>query len=213
MKVDAPSATGMNHADACTPDLALDRVSAFLLQLAPGAKPQDVKFALAQLPDVKIVEGNSALTSSRQALSALLIGISVFTAFQLTALLILVSLLFSAIVHERHREIGLLRAMGARPNQVTAILLAEAAIITGLGGLAGLGFGAVVLLTFARSLGFYFELLGVPFAWPSSSDPAGRRAHRAGVFRDPRSPRCASAGVAGAPNATLCAHPDGRPVT
>lgn len=169
MKVDAPSATGMNHADACTPDLALDRVSAFLLQLAPGAKPQDVKFALAQLPDVKIVEGNSALTSSRQALSALLIGISVFTAFQLTALLILVSLLFSAIVHERHREIGLLRAMGARPNQVTAILLAEAAIITGLGGLAGLGFGAVVLLTFARSLGFYFELLGVPFAWPSSA--------------------------------------------
>jgi putative ABC transport system permease protein len=106
------------------------------------------------------------ITSSRQALSTLLIGIAAFTAFQLIALLILVSLLFSAIVQERYREVGLLRAMGAKPNQVMTIILTEAAIITGLGGLAGLGFGAAMLLMFARSLGFYFGLLGVPFAWP-----------------------------------------------
>ena len=106
------------------------------------------------------------LISSRQALSTLLVGIAVFTAFQLVALLILVSLLFSAIVQERYREVGLLRAMGAKPDQVMTIILAEAAIITGLGGLAGLGFGAAVLLLFARSLGFYFGLLGVPFSWP-----------------------------------------------
>ena len=106
------------------------------------------------------------LTSSRQALSTLLIGIAVFTAFQLIALLILVSLLFSAIVQERYREVGLLRAMGARSGQVMTVILAEAAIITGLGGLAGLGFGTALLLLFTRSLGFYFGLLGVPFSWP-----------------------------------------------
>ena len=156
----------MSHADVCSPDLPLDRVSAFLLQLSPGAKVEEVKFALARLPDVKVVEGNAVLTSSRQALSTLLIGIAAFTAFQLAALLILVALLFSAIVQERYREVGLLRAMGAKPNQVMTIILAEAAIITGLGGLAGLGFGVAVLLTFARSLGFYFDLLGVPFSWP-----------------------------------------------
>src|SRR5262249_60113128 len=78
----------------------------------------------------------------------------------------LVSLLFSAIVQERRREVGLLRAMGAKPNQVMTIILTEAVIITGLGGLAGLGFGAAVLLMFARSLGFYFSVLGVPFSWP-----------------------------------------------
>ncbi len=150
----------------CSPDLALDRVSAFLLQLSPGAKADEVKFALARIPDVKIVEGNTVITSSRQALSTLLIGIAAFTAFQLIALVILVSLLFSAIVQERYREVGLLRAMGAKPNQVMTIILTEAAIITGLGGLAGLGFGAAMLLMFARSLGFYFGLLGVPFSWP-----------------------------------------------
>ncbi len=142
------------------------RVSA---RLSPGAKMEEVKFGLAQLADVKIVEGNGVLTSSRQALHTLLVGIAVFTAFQLTALLILVSLLFSAIVQERYREVGLLRAMGAQPNQVMTIILAEAAVITALGGLAGLCFGAAVLLTFARSLGFYFALLGVPFSWPPAA--------------------------------------------
>jgi putative ABC transport system permease protein len=58
--------------------------------------------------------------------------------------------------------------MGARPNQVMAVILGEAAITTGLGGFAGVVFGAVLLLAFARSLVFYFGLLGIPFSWPPS---------------------------------------------
>src|SRR5262249_56077252 len=56
-----------------------------------------------------------------------------------------------------------------KSNQWMTIILAEAAVITAPGGLAGLGFGAAVLLMFARSLGFYFALLGVPFAWPPAA--------------------------------------------
>ena len=97
-----------------------------------------------------------------------MIGIALFTVFQLTALLVLVALLFSAIVQERYREIGLLRALGARPCQVMTVILGEAAIITGLAGLAGLVFGTALLMLFARSLGFYFDLLGIPFSWPSA---------------------------------------------
>jgi putative ABC transport system permease protein len=157
-----------HHVDgqACLPDTRLDRVSAFLLQLAPGAKIDEVRFALGQLPSVRIVEGNTVLTTSRQALSALLLGIAVFTLVQLTAVLIVVSLLFSAMVQERWREVGLLRAMGAKSCQIMTVILGEAAIITGLGGLAGLIFGVALLLGFARSLGFYFGLLGIPFFWP-----------------------------------------------
>jgi putative ABC transport system permease protein len=166
---DTPAVARMSHAAVCSGDLQLDRVSAFLLQLSPAAKVEDVKFALSGLADVKIVQGNGVLTSSRQALSTLLIGMAVFTALELAALLILLALLFSAIVQERYREVGLLRAMGAKPNQIMTIILAEAAVITGLGGLAGLAFGAAVLLTFARSLGFYFALLGVPFSWPPAA--------------------------------------------
>jgi putative ABC transport system permease protein len=158
----------VHHGDgkACAPDLLPGRVSAFLLQLSANAKLDQVKFVLAQIPGIQIIEGNTVLTTARQALSALLLGVAAFTAFQLTGLLILVSLLFSAIVQERYREIGLLRAMGAKPNQVMLIVLGEAAITTGLGGLAGVVIGAAILLVFARSLGFYFGLLGIPFSWP-----------------------------------------------
>jgi hypothetical protein len=48
-------ASELEHAAAnvCPPDLPPNRVSAFLLQLSAGAKIDEVKFALAQLPDVK----------------------------------------------------------------------------------------------------------------------------------------------------------------
>jgi len=146
--------------------LQLNRISAFLLQLSPGTKVEDVKFSIAQLPGIRIVEGNHVLTNSRQALGTLFLGIIIFAVFQLIALMIVVSLLFSAIMQERYREVGLLRAMGGQPNQIMTIILAEAAIVTSLGGVAGLVFGTTLLLIFARSLGFYFGLLGVPFSWP-----------------------------------------------
>ena len=85
------------------------------------------------------------------------------------ALLFVVTLLFSAIVQERHREIGVLRAMGARPAQVLGLTLMEAALLTGVGSLLGLGFGFLLILLSARSLGFYFASLGVPFEGPSDS--------------------------------------------
>ena len=162
----APHVEIDREADACNADLPRNRVSAFLLQLSPDAKVENVKFSIAQLPGIRIVEGNAVLTSSRQALSPLFLGIAMCAAFQLVALMIVLSLLFSAIVQERYREAGLLRAMGARPGQIMTIILAEAAIVTGLGGVAGLVFGTALLMIFARSLVFYFGLLGVPFSWP-----------------------------------------------
>jgi putative ABC transport system permease protein len=161
-----PTLKQSDHAAMCLPDYVPGKVSAVLLQLAPNARAEQVKFAISQIAGVKVVEGNALLTSSRQALRSLLAGVAVFAGAGALAILILVSLLFSAIVQERTREIGLLRAMGARPNHVVAMVLAEAAMITGLGGLVGIVLGFALLFAFARSLGFYFESLGVPFGWP-----------------------------------------------
>ena len=151
---------------SCLPDLAPDQVSALLLQLAPGASAQQVMFAIGQIPGIKLVTGNAVFTTTRQALGSLFGSIAVFAVLLLLGLLILISLLFSAIVQERYRELGLLRAMGARPDQIMRIILTEAAAITVLGGLFGLGFGISLVLIFARTFGFYFESIGVPFAWP-----------------------------------------------
>jgi hypothetical protein len=61
-----------------------------------------------------------------------------------------------------------------------SIILIEAGLITSLGGLLGLGVGLSLVLAFARSLGFYFASLGVPFTWPPDwaipDDPDRERA-------------------------------------
>ncbi len=159
-------ATRQYRGAECLPELAPGRVTAYLLQLAPGAAPEQARFAIGQIPGLKIVVGNSVLTAARQSLGALLWGVAAFAGLLLLALLFVVSLLFSAIVQERYREIGVLRAMGARPARVLGLTLMEAALLTGVGSLLGVGFGFLLILLSARSLGFYFVSLGVPLEGP-----------------------------------------------
>ena len=150
----------------CLPDLAPGRVTAYLIQLAPGASSEQARFAIGQIPGVKIVAGNPVFTAARQSLGTLFWGVAAFAGLLVLALLFVVSLLFSAIVQERYREIGVLRAMGAGPGQIIGLTLMEAVLLTGMGSLLGVGFGFLLIFVSARSLGFYFASLGVPFDGP-----------------------------------------------
>ena len=196
----APAPGAHTEEAGCNPDLPPDRVSAFLVRLAPGARMDEVRFALARMRDVRIVEGNPVQTASRQALSTLLIGGVVFAAFQFVALLILVSLLFSAIVRERYREVGLLRAMGARPAQVIIMILAEAALITGLGGLAGLVLGVAAAADLRPLAWLLFRSARRRLFLAAFADPGVERALRRRCCRrrsDLPEPFCRHGGPAG----------------
>jgi putative ABC transport system permease protein len=149
-----------------------DKVSALLVRLAVGATPEQVRFAIAQMPDLKVVASTSLFTSVRQVLTALLEGAVVFTILVLLVTVLAVAVMFSAILAERRTELGLLLAVGTRRGQLLRLILAEAVIVTTLGGLGGLLLGGGLLLLFQRSLGYYFETVGVPFLWPSASDLA-----------------------------------------
>ncbi|MEE8380075.1 MAG: ABC transporter permease [Gammaproteobacteria bacterium] len=54
-------------------------------------------------------------------------------------------------VNERSSEIGLLRAIGAERSQILSLFIAEAIVLAGIGGLAGLalGIGGAAILSFA----------------------------------------------------------------
>ncbi len=142
------------------------KISAILVKLKFGAAPEQARFAIARLPGVKVVTGATIVTSTRQATTALLGGMLGFTGMMLVAMLIMVSLLFSGIISERRREVGLLRAIGSRHIDVMRMLLAEAFFTTALGGITGIVFGAGLLLVFQRSLVYYLETLHIDFAWP-----------------------------------------------
>ena len=143
-----------------------DKISGVLLELAPGAKTQQVRFAvLANFPGVKVVSGESMLTSVRQGLAALLGGVLALMAIMFASTGLMVSVLFSAIITERRRELGLLRAIGARRNQIIGMLLTEAGLATAVGGLAGCLLGLLLMRVYQRSLVYHLDSMGIPFLW------------------------------------------------
>jgi putative ABC transport system permease protein len=143
-----------------------DRLSGVLLELAPGATAQQVRFAvLAAFPGVKVITGESMLTSIRQGLAALLDGVLALVLVMFVSTGLMVGVLFSAIISERRRELGLLKAIGARRGQIVGLLLAEAALATAAGGMIGCVLGMLLMRAFQHSLVHHLEGLGIPFAW------------------------------------------------
>lgn len=150
-------------------DLRKQGVSAVLVRLDFGATVEQVRFAIARINGVKVVTGTRIVTATRQTTTLLLAGMVGFTFVMLLGSLILVSLLFSAIIAERRREIGLLRAIGCRRLDILRLLVCEAGLATGLGGLLGVILGSGLLLVFQHSLVYFLETMHIEFAWPAAA--------------------------------------------
>jgi putative ABC transport system permease protein len=145
-----------------------NKLSGVLLELAPGATTQQVRFAaLANFPGIKVVSSESMLTSIRQGLGALLNGVLGLIVIMFASTALMIGVLFSAIITERRRELGLLKAIGARRRQIVVMLLAEAALATTVGGAMGCGLGILLMRIYEHSLVYYLEGMGMPFVWPS----------------------------------------------
>jgi putative ABC transport system permease protein len=149
------------------------RVSAVLVRLESGVEPQRARFALAGNRAVKVVDGTPLLTSVRQALEGILGGVVALTGLMLLAAALLLGALYTMTLDERRRELGLLLALGARRGQVARLVLVEAGLTTGLGGVCGLALGAVILVALRRTLVYALETLEVPFVRPTSGAIAG----------------------------------------
>src|SRR3984893_9311291 len=147
-----------------------NKLSGVLLELAPGATTQQVRFAaLANFPDIKVVAGESMLTSIRQGLAALLNGVLGLMVIMFVSTALMVSVLFSAIITERRRELGLLKAIGARSGQIIGMLLTEAALATALGGVMGCVLGVLLMRVYEHPLVYYLDRMGIPFVWLSTT--------------------------------------------
>jgi putative ABC transport system permease protein len=146
--------------------LAPGKVTGFLVELAPGATALQARFGiLSALKGVKVVTGESSLSGIRQGLAALLKGILALMGLMFASMAVMVSVLFSAIVTERRGELGMLKAIGARRSQIVGMMVAEAVIATGVGGILGVTLGVLVMRLYERSLVYYLENIGVPFVW------------------------------------------------
>ncbi len=148
-----------------TLEISPDEISIVLVQTKPGENLIDV----AEQIELR-VEGIKVFTASKlnQSVNRQLQGIT-GTVVGITSVLWLMSMLtiglvFSLIVNERKREFGLFRAMGARQSLIFRLVVSEAGLLTGVGGLAGLLFSSLLLISFSRLIQIR---LNIPYLAPS----------------------------------------------
>jgi putative ABC transport system permease protein len=112
--------------------------------------------------DVTVLTQDSILSTFGKILDALTAALSGIAAISLSVAGILIMNVMLVSVSERRREIGLLKAVGAGSGQVLAVFLAEAALLSTSGGLAGLavGMGTARLVSVA-----YPDFTATPPPW------------------------------------------------
>ena len=141
-----------------------DRVSLVKVKVGDPRRIRDVQDAIeARFPDV------TAITSEEFARDRLNLEAAVQAAWAISVIALLLSVLAVAntmamTVLERTREIGILLAVGWSRVRIVGLFLGESLVLSGLGGLLGIGLGAGAL----RLLSEGYQTL--PF--PASVAPA-----------------------------------------
>jgi len=97
-----------------------------------------------------------------QAIPSLLSLISVFVVI---IALPLIALIAAMVAHERQREIGLLKSMGAKRNIVFFLVIAESLVLAVIGGIIGVGV-SISALFLMNALGLLNSALQVSFQMP-----------------------------------------------
>ena len=142
-----------------------DSVSSVMVKVRPGQDPGTVARTItAAVPGVTAIVSPQMFAAYRSQISGLLRVMLVVLGLLLLLALAVTAALFAMAAHERRRELGVLRALGATRGAVLVSLLSEALILALAGGLAGALVAAVGVGLFHSLL---VSALGFPFLFPA----------------------------------------------
>ncbi len=142
-------------------------VSSVLVRVEEGADANTVAGAiLAAVPGVGVVMSPEMFESFRQQIATVRDGIALVVGLTVLLSLLLIGVVFSMATHERRREIGVWRALGATHGHVVGSLVAQAVALAAAGGTAGALFSALGVYLFHD---YIVDRIGVPFLFPSVS--------------------------------------------
>ena len=93
--------------------------------------------------DVTVITQDAVLDTFDQIFTALTMTIGGIAAISLAVAGVLIMNVMLVAVSQRTSEVGLLKAIGAAPNQIITLFLTEAALLSLFGALIGLGVGLI----------------------------------------------------------------------
>jgi putative ABC transport system permease protein len=142
-----------------------DGVSSVLVKVVAGADPETVALNIAAaVPGVAAIASPNMFAAYRAQITGLLRGLTIVLILLVAMALAVTALVFSMAAHERRRQIGVLRALGATRGAVLLSFLLEALILALAGGVVGVALGALCVYLFRVLL---VSALGLPIVFPS----------------------------------------------
>lgn len=100
--------------------------------------------------DVTVITQDAVVTTFSSILHALTLALVAIASVSLTVAGVGIMNVMLVAVAERRREIGLLKAVGVSSGQILAVFMTEAAVLSTVGGLVGLGLGWAAVAVFVR---------------------------------------------------------------
>ncbi len=126
------------------------------ITLDPGVAPDDIRpelrAAVEPFPNMKLQDREQYTSSIVGTITALLNVIYALLAVSIVIALIGIANTLSLSIHERTRELGLLRAMGMTRSQLRSSVRWEAVIVALMGTAIGIGLGLALSYTMVRVL-------------------------------------------------------------
>jgi len=140
-----------------------------LVELQPGEDLDAGKETLIRLmaerhraDDVTVITQDAVLATLESILRVMTLTLAAIASVSLAVAGVGIMNVMLVAVSERRREIGLLKALGAGTPQILAVFIAEAAVLSTAGGLAGLAVGTAAVAAFVR---IYPSFPAVAPAW------------------------------------------------
>jgi putative ABC transport system permease protein len=100
--------------------------------------------------DVTVITQDAVVSTLDSILGVLTLALTAIASVSLTVAGVGIMNVMLVAVSERRREIGLLKALGASTRQILAVFIAEASVLSTVGGLVGLLAGSLAVSAFVR---------------------------------------------------------------
>lgn len=126
-------------------DITENEISVIFVKVKPGYDPFDVIVRMEnEIIEVDTIERSSIGTHILAALADINLVFMVTIALSALLAASLAWSVFSAIANERLREVGIMRAIGARCSHVFWLFIYEVLVLAALGSVAGIAFGTAL---------------------------------------------------------------------
>jgi len=149
-------------------EIGRDQISTVLVQVKDDITPDRVAIRIEHnINGVKALVSDTIISTVRQQLKGLINAILLISLVLWLIVLLIMAFAFYMIINERHRELGLLRAMGANKFHIATLIITESVLLSAAGSAAGIAVGFAILASF-KDLMLHF--LKLPYLFPSTPE-------------------------------------------